>query len=58
MEMGVDADGRPQGPHPHIHILSRPYYTRLGLAFKSALAVTDYTSHCRARQTSVFRPIF
>ena len=28
MEMGVVADGRPQGPHPHVHILSRPYYTR------------------------------
>jgi len=32
--MGVGADGRPQGPHPHVHILSRPYYTRLGQAFK------------------------
>ena len=23
-------DGRPQGSHPHVHILPRPYYTRSG----------------------------
>jgi len=28
--MGVGADGQPQGPHPRIHILPCPYYTRLG----------------------------
>src|SRR5438067_1586388 len=26
--LAESTDGQPQGPHPHVHILSCPYYTR------------------------------
>src|SRR5207248_10880883 len=29
-EVVVGTDGRPQGSHPHVHILPRPYDTRSG----------------------------
>src|SRR5437660_3363915 len=27
-DVAVGTDGQPQGPHPHVHILPCPYYTR------------------------------